>query len=83
MTFKAAGAPAERHDVEIVSVVRHREHTDPTPHPGCGCGPWWSCAPVAGRKAVSVHPGGTVGQTALRAYCTVDNDLSLEVTAAG
>ncbi|MGC3003676.1 hypothetical protein ACPF8X_36215 [Streptomyces sp. G35A] len=83
MTFKVAGAPAERHDVDIVSVLRHREHTDLTPPPGCGCGRWWTRAPVAGRKTVSVPPRVTAGQTVLRAYCTVDNDLSVEVTAAG
>ncbi|WP_431986475.1 glycosyltransferase family 4 protein [Streptomyces griseoflavus] len=33
-TFNLAGALAERHDVEIVSVLRHREHPHLTPHPG-------------------------------------------------
>lgn len=33
-TFNLAGALAERHDVEIVSVLRHREHPNLTPHPG-------------------------------------------------
>ncbi|MFI9822538.1 glycosyltransferase family 4 protein [Streptomyces sp. NPDC052013] len=33
-TFNLAGALAERHDVEIVSVLRHREHPSLTPHPG-------------------------------------------------
>lgn len=43
-TFNLAGALAERHDVEIVSALRHREHPNLTPHPGCGCGRWWTCA---------------------------------------
>ncbi|MFI2511175.1 glycosyltransferase family 4 protein [Streptomyces sp. NPDC018972] len=33
-TFNLAAALAERHDVEIVSVLRHREHPNLTPHPG-------------------------------------------------
>ncbi|MFC7989805.1 glycosyltransferase family 4 protein [Streptomyces pilosus] len=33
-TFNLAGALAERHEVEIVSVLRHREHPHLTPHPG-------------------------------------------------
>ncbi|GHH93992.1 glycosyltransferase family 4 protein [Streptomyces capillispiralis] len=33
-TFNLAGALAERHDVEIVSVLRHREHPNLTPQPG-------------------------------------------------
>ncbi|MER7490791.1 glycosyltransferase family 4 protein [Streptomyces sp. NPDC126497] len=33
-TFNLAGALAERHDVEIVSVLRHREHPNLAPHPG-------------------------------------------------
>ncbi|KOT37249.1 glycosyl transferase [Streptomyces caelestis] len=33
-TFNLAAALTERHDVEIVSVLRHREHPNLTPHPG-------------------------------------------------
>lgn len=33
-TFNLAAALAERHDVEIVSVLRHREHPHLTAHPG-------------------------------------------------
>ncbi|MFC8371055.1 glycosyltransferase family 4 protein [Streptomyces sp. NPDC057239] len=33
-TFNLAAALAERHEVEIVSVLRHREHPNLTPHPG-------------------------------------------------
>ncbi|MGW5973356.1 glycosyltransferase family 4 protein [Streptomyces sp. NPDC055186] len=33
-TFNLAAALTERHDVEIVSVLRHREHPHLTPHPG-------------------------------------------------
>lgn len=33
-TFNLAGALAERHEVEIVSALRHREHPNLTPHPG-------------------------------------------------
>ncbi|MFF7052904.1 hypothetical protein ACFY94_31595 [Streptomyces griseorubiginosus] len=38
---------------------------------------------VADRKEVFVYPGVTVGGEVVRAYYTVDNDLSLEVKRAG
>jgi len=38
---------------------------------------------VADRKGIFVYPRATVRSATLRPYYTVDNDLSLEVTAAG
>lgn len=38
---------------------------------------------VADRKTVHVYPRVTVGAAAVRVYYTVDNDLSVEVAAAG
>ncbi|MFF4054504.1 hypothetical protein ACFYZ8_17865 [Streptomyces sp. NPDC001668] len=38
---------------------------------------------VADRKSVFVYPGATAGQTVVRPYYTVDNDLSLEVKRVG
>ncbi|WP_328362882.1 transferase [Streptomyces sp. NBC_00445] len=38
---------------------------------------------VADRKEIFVYPSAAVGGVAVRPYYTVDNDLSVEVTAAG
>ncbi|MGW0755502.1 transferase [Streptomyces sp. NPDC002814] len=38
---------------------------------------------VADRKEIYVYPSAAVGGAAVRPYYTVDNDLSVEVTAAG
>ncbi len=38
---------------------------------------------LADRKGSFVYPRTTVGASAVRPYYTIDNDLSVEVTAAG